>query len=393
MPADNPYKIAIITGCLSGTGGGAPRSAAMQARALQSEGACVTLFTGFNRRFPLTPEQFDLRGCEIVASRLIGPTVLGLAVIALLSLRRRAREFDFIHLNGAWNLTTFIASRIARGYGVPYIITTRGHLGTYDFKHYPLIKFLLFHLLERRNIRDAERMHVCSEWELRDSSKALTNARVVKLPNPLDLASIVPPLSRRKAREELGIHQESLIVLFFGRVAFDKNPFFMLEVWETAGLPQNAKLVFVGPCGRKLKDRLVRKSQEKGITESVDWIDYVTGHQKRCWLAACDLFVLPSIDDSFSVSTIEAAISGATCLVSPFVGAVEYLPTGSVSVLPLNVAQWAEALRDYHSAPPRRQTLADEYLARFDLNVLGRRWIQLYERIISERAASPDRGQ
>jgi len=64
---------------------------------LQSEGACVTLFTGFNRRFPLTPEQFDLRGCEIVASRLIGPTVLGLAVIALLSLRRRAREFDFIH--------------------------------------------------------------------------------------------------------------------------------------------------------------------------------------------------------------------------------------------------------------------------------------------------------
>ena len=380
-------SIAIVTGSLSGYAGGAPRSTANHAKALQTQGIDVTIFTGFSRKYPLTPDHFDLGNCEIVPARLLGPSVLGLAVGALWKLWRRAREFDVIHLNGHWNLTTFIGSRIARARRVSYVITTRGHLGRYDFRRYPVLKFFLYRLLERPNIRGATRMHVCSDWELEDSRAALTGARIVKLPNALNLAEVVPPMPRTEARGRLGIAPGDFVVLFLGRIAVEKSPFFLLQAWAKAALPENACLAFVGPCGAGLKRRLQKAAPTGSGAKRIRFVDYVAGEEKRAWLAACDLFVLPSTDDSFSVAVIEASASGAMCLVSPFVGAVEYLPKESVRVLPLEPDAWSRAFRELCAAPPPQKPLPEDSLQQFRLQTVGRQWAELYEQIVNEAQA------
>ncbi|MDP7022763.1 MAG: hypothetical protein QGH42_00735, partial [Kiritimatiellia bacterium] len=75
--ARKTYRIGVVTAMLSGAGGGAPRSAAVQAGALADLGQDVTIFTGHSPKYPLTPEQFHLEGCEIVSCRTIGPPDLG----------------------------------------------------------------------------------------------------------------------------------------------------------------------------------------------------------------------------------------------------------------------------------------------------------------------------
>ena len=170
-------NIAIVGGSLSGYGGGAPRSMAVHAKALLTQDTGVTIFAGFSKKYPLTSEQFGLDDIEIIASRLWGPSVLGMNVKALYALYRRAKDFDVIHLNGHWNFTTFIGASIAKLRKVPYVITTRGHLGKYDFEHLWLLKKFLFPLMEIPNIRGAALMHVCSEWEKKDSMRALKYAK------------------------------------------------------------------------------------------------------------------------------------------------------------------------------------------------------------------------
>lgn len=374
---DKSLRIAIVTGSLSGHAGGGPRSTAIHATALQTAGIGVTIFTGFNRKYPLTPDHFNLRNCEIVSSRLIGPTVLGLAIGALWTLFHRAREFDVIHMNGHWNLTTFLAARIARVRGIPYVITTRGHLGTYDFARYPLLKFLLYHFMEKSNIRHAALMHVCSDWELRDSKRALADARVVKLPNALDLTGLLPPLQRQDARRDLDLPQDQFIVLFLGRIAIEKSPFLLLDAWQAASLPDTAQLVLAGPCDAGLKHRLNRKIRNQDL-RGVRFVDYVSGEVKKAWLAATDLFVLPSTDDSFSVAVIEAAATGTSCLVSPFVGATEYLPAEIVVVAPLNSGAWATSLSRHSASPRPQEPVPPEALDLFRPQSVGAKWRDIY---------------
>lgn len=381
---EKKIRVALLAGSLSATGGGAPRSIAIHARALQTQGAEVTIFTGHNKKCPLTPEQFQLK-CEIVSSQLWGPSVLCLAVRSLLQLCRHAKDFDIIHLNGSWNLMSFIASRIAYYRNVPYVFSCRGHLGEHDFTRYYAIKPFLYTFLERRNIRDAGCVHVCSRWEKESSMRALKPAKmIVEIPNAVDLSEFTPAITRNEAKKVLGISLDEFMVVFFGRVERVKNPQFFLEAFAKAELPENAKLYFIGPPVRKLKSALLKDIETYKLNNRVVFIDFARGKERQVWLSSANLFVLPSSDDSFSVAVIEAASAGTHCLLSPYVGAEEFLPKGMATVCELKVDIWAETLRKLYSNPQPQRIPSSDFIAQFSLETIGKRWIEVYTNILKK---------
>lgn len=381
---EKKIRIALLAGSLSASGGGAPRSIAIHARALQIQGAEVTIFTGYNKKCPLTPEQFQLK-CEVVSSKLWGPSVLCLAVRSLLRLYRHAQDFDIIHLNGSWNLMSFIASRIAYYRNVPYVFSCRGHLGEHDFTRYYAIKPFLYMFLERRNIRDAMCVHVCSRWEKESSMRALQPAKmVVEIPNAVDLSEFTPAITRNDARKSVGVSSNEFMVVFFGRVERVKNPQFLLEAFAKAELPENAKLYFIGPPVRKLKSALLKDIKTYKLNNRVVFVDFAGGKKRQAWLSSANLFALPSADDSFSVAVIEAASAGTHCLLSPYVGAEEFLPRDMVTVCELKVDVWVETLRKLYSNPPPQQVPSSDFTAQFSLEMIGKQWLEVYTDILKK---------
>lgn len=373
----------MVGGSLSGYAGGAPRSLAVHAKALHDQGISVTIFAGFSKKYPLTTEQFGLDGIEVVASCLWGPSVLGLNVKALVSLFKRAREFDVIHLNGHWNFTTFIGATISKLWKVPYVITVRGHLGRYDFEHLRPLKKILFPTMEIPNIKGSALMHVCSDWEKKDSMRALKYAqRIETIPNAVDCSNLLPMLDQPEARQKLALPEQVPVYLYLSRVSPDKSPELLINAWaQSQRKSDGSVLVIAGPADPEYAKKLDSLCQALGVQESIRFTGYADNEAKRKLLSAADVFVLPSTDDSFSVAVIEAAYFGLHCLLSPYVGAAQYIPEHLLSKAELDENSWSSALNTDHR---RNSNLSTEWMNHFTLQSLGKTWSTLYKSVASK---------
>ncbi|MDZ8119825.1 glycosyltransferase family 4 protein [Pontiella agarivorans] len=376
---ESRFKIAIVGGSLSTYGGGAPRSMAQQATVLTEQGHHVELFVGFSRKYPLTQEQFSCRETPVNASVLWGPSVLGLFPRALFKLWKRAGEFDFIHLNGAWNLTTVLGALIARSRKTPYIITMRGHFGEYHFRRMPSLKKLIFRIFEKTNIRHACAMHATAQWEVETSAMALQYARqVIVIPNPVDLTDFRNPPLRQEARQKLGLSDKDFHIVHLGRLAKQKNLPFLIDVFAQANLGSDSFLTFIGPPEPDLKCELLNQVDALQIKDRVRFIDFAKGKERSNWLAAADLFALPSFDENFCIVAAESVACGTQTLLSPHVGVTEFLPAQLTHVAELDPKKWISALQQFKAdaLPQRIPDPAD--LSGFSTAKVYAEWMSFY---------------
>lgn len=376
------YRVAIVGGCLSSHGGGVPRSMAQQACALQQVGCKVSLFSGFSKQYPFTPDQLGIENIPSYVSRLWGPSILGLFPGALFQLWKHAESFDLIHLNGAWSLTTFLAGLIAHFKKTPYVISCRSHYGDYHFSRLPKLKKILFHTLEKLNIRNAYALHVTADWEEKTSWKAVRLAqRIIKIPNPVNLTDFTPLPSRAESRKVLNLDPFGFYVIHLGRLGKQKNLPFLMKAFHKANLGGHAHMVFVGLPERLEKETLNALSKELKIEQQITFIDFSKGRERCHWLAASDVFALPSHDENFCVSAIEAYASGTYCILSPHVGAMEYLPESAARILPLEQAPWIETLKKLNQTRPKQTTASPSCLGQFSADHICEQWITEYKKI------------
>ena len=376
---DKKYNIAIVGGSLSTYGGGAPRSMAQQATILTEMGHTVKFFVGRSRKYPLTVDQFSCKECRVHSSPLWGPSVLGFFPGALGSLWKHARSFDFIHLNGAWNLTTFIGATIARMRGIPYIITMRGHLGAYHFRRMPLLKRILFQLFEKTNLRHAYAMHATAQWEVKTSHNALQHAQqIITIPNPVDLTDFKHPRKRNDARNALGLNEGDFHVVHLGRLAQQKNLPFLIQAFAEAALGKDAYLTFIGPPEPLLKKEMEQLVTRLDLGPQVRFINFAKGPDRCDWLAAADLFALPSFDENFCIVAVESIASGTHCLLSPHIGALEFLPTNLIEVLNLDRKKWTKSLQENYKNRPAQQIPSADALRPLSSELIGKKWQAFY---------------
>ncbi len=384
MKTDKPraIRVAIVGGSLSSHGGGAPRSMASQANALATQGIDSSFFVGYSKRYPLTPDQLHVSS-EIVASPLWGPSVLGLAPSALIRLSKRAAEFGFIHLNGAWNLTSYLAARIAVKNNVPFIVSGRSHYGEYHYSRYRMLKPALYHSLERYKIKNAAAIHVTSQWEKETSRPLIGEAKTVSIPNSVDLKDFRDHITRSDARRRLGLPPDSPVFVHLGRLGEQKNLGFLVKAFLASNPSSySSKLVLIGPPEGATKAKLKRILSRSEHSDCVRFVDFAKGIERKLWLSAANLFVLPSWDENFCVAAIEAVACGTHCLVSSNVGAIEYLPKSSITVLPLNSPDWQTELKAHQKTSRDQRFPPNEILNQFSLDRVGNLWANAYKSLL-----------
>ena len=122
---------------------------------------------------------------------------------------------------------------------------------------------------------------------------------------------------RNQIRAELGIPQESCVVLFCGRLIKQKGLFHLLEAYQSLEIPNKA-LLFVGDGEAKasLQDYVRRHN-----CPSVYFLGFQDRNELPKFYAASDLLVLPSWRDTWGMVVNEALSFGLPVIVSDKVGA------------------------------------------------------------------------
>ena len=122
---------------------------------------------------------------------------------------------------------------------------------------------------------------------------------------------------RSQIRADLGLPEDSLVVLYCGRLSREKNLFHLVEAYHRLEHPRKS-LVLVGDG--ELKQALQDRVEELKV-DSVHFFGFQDRNQVSKFYATSDLLVLPSARETWGIVVNEAMCFGLPVVVSHQVGA------------------------------------------------------------------------
>ena len=136
--------------------------------------------------------------------------------------------------------------------------------------------------------------------------------------------------NRNFIREELNIKNDCIIFLFLGRLKKEKGVFELVEAFKNVSeFHSNVALLIVGQDEEGIKQELISfLGTHKSIVKFVSF----TKEPER-YMAASDIFVLPSYREGFGSVVIEAACCGLPSIGSNIYGLSDAIKTGETGLL------------------------------------------------------------
>lgn len=232
-------------------------------------------------------------------------------------LSENATRFDIVSLHGVFTGVTWQAYRALQQQKVPYLLHAHGALDPFDLRKKSWAKKLLGPLY-LRDLMDKSR-GVMFTTELESERAELFGSRAPRYVAPLSVSAL-PQLdtdARRRFRERHDIPQDALVVLFLGRVDYKKGLQWLLPALLEAK-KVNPKLWFVlagsftGAFGVEMRQQL----QSSKFSDWTSLVGFLSGPEKTEAFQASDLFTLPSANENFGITVVEALQAGLPVLIS-----------------------------------------------------------------------------
>ena len=236
----------------------------------------------------------------------------------------KVNSYDLIHTHGY--LADLLGICVAKIVGVPVISTCHGFIKGDA-------KLSLYNNLDLIALRYCNKVIAVS-----DSIKELLAGHAVRTKKISVIENTTPPLvpgfdagaRRSSKRESLNIGKDDLLLGYLGRLSPEKGIVHLLESMSMLdSLPRPVALVIVGDGPQREELQAVAKSN--GLGNRVIF----AGFQQdiRDWLAAIDVFVLPSVSEGTPMALLEAMSFGVPCIASAVGGVPRIIDSGVDGIL------------------------------------------------------------
>ena len=231
-------------------------------------------------------------------------------------LREHGREYNVAMIHGLWRYTSVGAAAELRSCQVPFCVFPHGMLDPYFKTASPLkhwIKYACWKLYESKVLSNASAAVFLAEEErllARESfGKNWSGERVLSFgiePPPQYLPSAGEQFFRAFPQT-----RSKRIMLFLGRIHPKKGADLLIRGFAAhPELSRDYHVVMVGPDEQGTKAELCEIAETSGISNEVIWIDHVEGALKWGAFEAADVFVLPSHQENFGLTLVEAMACG-----------------------------------------------------------------------------------
>ena len=166
------------------------------------------------------------------------------------------------------------------------------------------------------------------------------------------------------ARRSFGLPEEAFLIGNIGRLSEQKNQAFLIEM--LAALPD----VHVAILGEgQLRQALTGQAAALGVGDRLHLIGAVVHERVPDFLAALDIFAMPSLWEGMSIAMLEALAIGVPFIgndIPPIAEVTDGGAGGAGLVLPLEVARWAAEINRLRADPAATAALATRERARAD---------------------------
>ena len=261
--------------------------------------------------------------------------------------------FDLVHTHGyRADVLGMIAASAA---GLPVISTCHGYIAN-D------LQLTLYNKLDRFILRFARKIIVVSEAIKKPLIESgVREANITLIQNAVNGSISDASLNqiRKAKRENIGLDKEDFAVGYVGRLSVEKGVRYLIEAFRElneSGI--HGKLLIIGD-GPEMPElvALVGKANLKSHV-------VFTGFQSNVdhWLAAMDVFVLPSLTEGTPMSLLEAMAKGVPVVASAVGGVPRVVESGKNGMLvpPAKSDEIAQAIRLLYEKKDIRSNLARE---------------------------------
>jgi glycosyltransferase involved in cell wall biosynthesis len=306
-----------------------------------------------------------------------------------------AGGYDFVLVNGLWQYGSFAVWRASRRTRLRYGVFPHGMLDPWFKRRYPLKhlkKLLYWPWAEYRVLRDADAVFFTSDEErlaARDSFR-LYRCREEVLgygiaPPPADLDN-----PRAVFEQKFPGAPAPKPVLFLGRIHEKKGCDLLLRaLGAIVASPENRAaplhLVMAGPADDPYGRHMRELTRQLGLNARVTWTGMLSGDLKWGAYRAAGAFILPSHQENFGISVVEALACGLPVLISDKVNIWREISSDQAGLVETDdlpgtvrlLRRWAEL------SPAERDTMSANALAcfknRFHVTAVADRLLEMLE--------------
>ncbi len=354
------------------------------AKHLHARGNDVHVLTSRDRGMP---KEESCNGVSV--HRIYWPKKIPTLQRTLLSLEMyvalRKVNPQIVHVqNFTMGMCGLLAKRLSKK---PYIVAGRG-FDVYGLDRVYAKKLDAFFVRKALAliVKNADAVTALTEEMRREIQKVYARDATV-IPNGIEVERFSLSLSNKDAREELKLENDARIVVSVASLSPKKGTEYLIRALKTIIEEEpTTKLYLIGKGTEEAKLRTL--VQALHLTEYILFVGSIPNRVVPEYLAASDVFVLPSLEEAFGIVLLEAMAAGLP-IVATNVGGIPSIVADGVNgflVEPRNPAQIAEAVLKLLADKELTSTLTannKELVKTFSSDENARQYEELYQRCIA----------
>jgi glycosyltransferase involved in cell wall biosynthesis len=283
------------------------------------------------------------------------------------------REFDILHAHSLFS-NGYIAYKLYKRYGIPYIVAVRNTDVNVFFKYMLHLRKLGIKVLHNAKLvvflSSKYREHTIVSYVPSNLQKEISDKSVI-LPNGVDRFWL-----NNKFNGSRNIKKNEIKIIYAGLISRNKNISTTVkacEILRSAGY--NVKFTIVGRAEDKKEFRLIKLH---------DFINYIDQQPKENLLNLYrlnDIFVMPSIAETFGLVYVEAMSQGLPLIYTKGQGFDGYFEDGTVgySVNCMNAWEISKRIIDIIENYKSISKNCLIFCNNFDWNIIAGKYKDIYE--------------
>jgi glycosyltransferase involved in cell wall biosynthesis len=303
-------------------------------------------------------------------------------------LRSLIEVSDGVHIHGIWGEHAAVAARLAREAGKPYIVAAHGMLEGWALQRKRVKKSLYSLLIERPNLQGAACVQALTRAEVQDYRRFQIRNPIAVIPNGVDAPVKAIPDGFLEAWPQL---KSKRLVLFLSRLHPKKGLDILCQAWSRVHCKfPECHLVLAGPDFEGSRATLEALVDKFDIRESVTFTGMLSAGMKWSALAACELFVLPSYSEGFSMAILEAMAAAVPVIVTHACNFPEVAERGcGLTIEPEARGLEAAIVSTLNASAEERRKMGrngqDLVLQRYTWESIGRQLREVYDWVLGGR--------
>lgn len=231
------------------------------------------------------------------------------------SAKEQVKYFDIVHMHNYRTFQNIAVHHYAKKYNVPYVLQARGDVPYANIKI--RMKKIFDILFGYAILKDASKLIALTEREVEDYKKVGVDDKKIEIvPNGIDLSGYDNLPKRGEFRLKYGIRDDEKIILYLGRIHKIKGINLLVNAFaDLIKELEDVKLVIAGPDDGFLST-LKRQIGDLNVGDKILLTGPLYERDKLKAYVDADVYVLPSVYETFPNTVLEAWACGTPVVVT-----------------------------------------------------------------------------